>query len=81
MPSKLILSVVDQSPVRAGGTAGDALSETIDLAVAVEALGYQRYWVAEHHSIANFAGTSPEIMTGAGPRKKYGANAGEFDAD
>ena len=62
--SKLILSVVDQSPVRAGGTAGDALRETIDLAVAVEGLGYQRYWVAEHHSIANFAGTSPEIMTG-----------------
>ena len=47
MPSKLILSVVDQSPVRAGGTAGDALRETIDLAVAVEELGYQRYWVAE----------------------------------
>ena len=64
MPSKLMLSVVDQSPVRAGGTAGDALRETIDLAVAVEGLGYQRYWVAEHHSIANFAGTSPEIMTG-----------------
>ncbi|PKB81236.1 MAG: hypothetical protein BZY88_06985, partial [SAR202 cluster bacterium Io17-Chloro-G9] len=64
MPSKLTLSVVDQSPVRAGGTAGDALRETIDLAVAVEGLGYQRYWVAEHHSIANFAGTSPEILTG-----------------
>ncbi len=64
MPSKLILSVVDQSPVRAGGTAGDALRETIDLAMAVEELGYRRYWVAEHHSIANFAGTSPEILTG-----------------
>ena len=64
MTSRLMLSVVDQSPVRAGGTAGDALRETIELAVAVEALGYQRYWVAEHHSIANFAGTSPEILTG-----------------
>ena len=64
MPSKLILGVVDQSPVRAGGTAGDALRETIDLAVAWEGLGYQHYWVAEHHSIANFAGTSPEILTG-----------------
>ena len=64
MPSDLKLSVVDQSPVRAGGTAGTALRETIDLAVAVEDLGYLRYWVAEHHSIANFAGTSPEILTG-----------------
>ncbi len=61
---KLELSVVDQSPVRAGGTAGDALRETIELAVAVESFGYRRFWVAEHHSIANFAGTSPEILTG-----------------
>ena len=56
--------MVDQSPVRAGGTAGDALRETIALAVAVEGLGYNHYWVAEHHSTANFAGTSPEILTG-----------------
>ena len=64
MNQNLQLSVVDQSPVRAGATAGDALRETIDLAVAVEAFGYRRFWVAEHHSIANFAGTSPEILTG-----------------
>jgi luciferase family oxidoreductase group 1 len=60
----LILSVVDQSPVRSGGTARDALRETIELAIAVESLGYKRYWVAEHHNLANFAGTSPEIMVG-----------------
>jgi luciferase family oxidoreductase group 1 len=61
---KLILSVVDQSPVRDGGTAAQALQETIDLAVAAEALGYQRYWLAEHHNIPNFAGTSPEMLIG-----------------
>jgi luciferase family oxidoreductase group 1 len=64
MSKKLTLSVVDQSPVRQGGTAGDALRETIALAEATEALGYQRYWVAEHHSLPGFAGTSPEIMVG-----------------
>ncbi|PKB82594.1 MAG: hypothetical protein BZY88_03940 [SAR202 cluster bacterium Io17-Chloro-G9] len=64
MSQQLELSVVDQSPVRAGGTPGDALRETIELAVAAEKFGYQRYWLAEHHSIANFAGTSPEILTG-----------------
>jgi luciferase family oxidoreductase group 1 len=61
---QLSLSVVDQSPVRAGGTAGDALRETIQLAVRVEALGYQRYWLAEHHNLPNFAGTSPEVLIG-----------------
>jgi len=60
----LMLSVVDQSPMREGSTAGTALRETIDLAVAVESLGYHRYWVAEHHSIPNFAGTSPEMLIG-----------------
>ena len=64
MPPQLVLSVVDQSPVRDGGTAGEALRNTIELAVAVEGFGYQRYWLAEHHSIANFAGTSPEILIG-----------------
>ena len=64
MDQKLVLSVVDQSPVRDGGTAGEALRETIDLAVATEALGYVRYWLAEHHNLPNFAGTSPEILIG-----------------
>jgi luciferase family oxidoreductase group 1 len=61
---QLHLSVVDQSPVRQGGTAADALRETIELAVASEKLGYERYWVAEHHNLPGFAGTSPEIMIG-----------------
>lgn len=64
LDQKLTLNVVDQSPVRTGGTASDALWETIELAVATEALGYKRYWVAEHHNLPNFAGTSPEILVG-----------------
>ncbi|MFQ6031118.1 MAG: MsnO8 family LLM class oxidoreductase, partial [Dehalococcoidia bacterium] len=64
MPTQLVLSVVDQSPVRDGGTAGEALCNTIELAEAVEGFGYQRYWLAEHHSLPNFAGTSPEVLIG-----------------
>ena len=64
MSKELVLSVVDQSPVRKGGTAGDALRETIELAMATDALGYHRYWLAEHHNLANFAGTSPEVLIG-----------------
>ena len=58
----LNLSVLDQSPVRAGGTPAQAIDETIRLAQAAEALGYQRYWLAEHHGTDGFAGSSPEIM-------------------
>ena len=56
------LSVLDQSPVREGGDARQALEETIALAQASERLGYSRYWLAEHHGTAGFAGSSPEIM-------------------
>ncbi len=56
------LSVVDQSPICEGRTAADALQETIALAKATEALGYHRYWVAEHHNTVAFAGSAPEIM-------------------
>jgi len=62
--NQLILHVVDQSPVREGGTAADALRETIALAEATEAFGYKRFWVAEHHNLPGFAGTSPEILIG-----------------
>ena len=64
MNQKLLLSVVDQSPVRDGGTAGDALWDSIHMAEEAEKLGYSRYWLTEHHSSTNLAGTSPEILIG-----------------
>ncbi len=56
------LSVLDQSPVRTGGTPAQAIEETITLAQAAESLGYTRYWLAEHHATDGFAGSAPEIM-------------------
>ena len=64
MARKLGLSVVEQSPVRQGGTGSDALRETVELARVCEALGYERFWVAEHHDIPSIASTSPEILIG-----------------
>ena len=61
---ELTLGVVDQSPIRKGGTVAQALGETIQLAQIAEGLGYHRYWVAEHHNSGGFAGTSPEILIG-----------------
>ncbi len=58
------LSVVDQSPVRRGGTPSEALGESVRLARVAEETGYQRYWVAEHHNSSSFAGTSPELLVG-----------------
>ncbi len=58
------LSVLDQSPIRSGGTAADAIGETVRLAQAAERLGYHRYWLAEHHSHGAFAGASPEVLIG-----------------
>jgi luciferase family oxidoreductase group 1 len=58
------LSVLDQSPIRSGGTAADAIHETLELAQICDRLGYHRYWLAEHHSSRGLAGTSPEVLIG-----------------
>ncbi|MEK9660127.1 MAG: LLM class flavin-dependent oxidoreductase [Alphaproteobacteria bacterium] len=58
----LKLGVLDQSPIRAGGTPAQAIDETVRLAQETEALGFTRYWLAEHHGTDGFAGSSPEIM-------------------
>ncbi len=61
----IALSVLDQSPIRVGGTPAQALAETVALAKACDRLGYRRYWVAEHHASGGYAGTAPEILIGA----------------
>lgn len=56
------LSVLDQSPVIQGTDARRAIQETLALARRAEVLGYQRYWLAEHHAIAALADPCPEIL-------------------
>ncbi|MEQ9110084.1 MAG: LLM class flavin-dependent oxidoreductase [Rhodospirillaceae bacterium] len=58
----LTLGVLDQTPVRSGGTALEAIDETLELARATESFGYQRYWLAEHHGTPGLAGCAPEIL-------------------
>jgi luciferase family oxidoreductase group 1 len=59
------LSVVDLSPVPDDGTATDAYANTIEIATQAEQLGYSRFWVAEHHGMADsIAGTTPEVLLG-----------------
>jgi luciferase family oxidoreductase group 1 len=61
----LRLSVLDQSPIAEGSSGPQALHNTIDLARLAEALGYHRYWVAEHHATGMLAGASPEVLLAA----------------
>ncbi len=59
------LSILDQSPIRKGGTSQDALQETIQLAQLGESLEYERFWVSEHHNTNALAGSAPEVLLAA----------------
>jgi luciferase family oxidoreductase group 1 len=64
MSARLKISVLDQSPIAQGSSGSDALRNTLDLARLTDALGFHRYWVAEHHGGPMLAGPSPEVLIG-----------------
>jgi luciferase family oxidoreductase group 1 len=59
---RVLLNVLDQSPVPEGSTPAQALGNSIDLAKHVERLGYHRYWMSEHHAMELLACTAPEVL-------------------
>jgi luciferase family oxidoreductase group 1 len=59
------LSVLDQSVSLAGSTEDAAIRDTLELASFVEALGYHRFWLSEHHSLPTIVGSAPEILMAA----------------
>ena len=56
------LSILDQSPIISGLGARRAVDETLALARRAETLGYERYWLAEHHAIGALADPCPEVL-------------------
>ena len=62
MERKLKLGILDQSIVRQGSTAAEAIAETIATAKLAENLGYRRFWVSEYHNAASIAGSAPELL-------------------
>ena len=57
-------SLLDLSPIPEGGTAGDALHNTLDLARQAEANGYHRYWLAEHHNMPGISSAATSVVIG-----------------
>ena len=55
------LSVLDLSPIPEGSDAGVALRNSLDLARHVERLGFQRYWMAEHHNLPGIASAATAV--------------------
>src|SRR6185312_1015822 len=65
-------SVLDLSPIVEGGTAADALRNTLELARHAEEWGYERYWLAEHHNMTGIASAATVVVIGhvaAGTRR------------
>ncbi|ANE46385.1 alkane 1-monooxygenase [Paenibacillus swuensis] len=58
----LKLGILDQSIIFPGQTAAEALHNTVKLAKLAESLGYERFWVSEHHDSERLAGSSPEVL-------------------
>ncbi len=57
-------SILDLSPVIMGGNAAQSLHNTLDLARHAEGWGYQRYWLAEHHSMPGIASAATAVVIG-----------------
>lgn len=57
--------MLDRSRVRAGHTHAEALRDTVEFARQVEALGYHRFWVSEHHGVPGVAGAAPTVLAAA----------------
>jgi luciferase family oxidoreductase group 1 len=62
--SDIHFSVLDLAPITQDHTAADAFRNTVDLAQHVERLGYNRYWLAEHHNINGIASSATAVLIG-----------------
>ncbi|MGW2056880.1 LLM class flavin-dependent oxidoreductase [Streptomyces sp. NPDC001840] len=63
--ARIPFSVLDRSRTRHGQAAPRALRDTVRFAQRIEALGYHRFWVSEHHSVPGVAGSAPTVLAAA----------------
>ena len=62
--SRIPFSVLDLAPVPEGSGAADSFRNTLELARRVEALGYKRFWLAEHHNMRGIASSATAVLIG-----------------
>jgi luciferase family oxidoreductase group 1 len=62
--SVIPISVLDLAPVKEGGTISESFRETLALARHAEALGYRRFWLAEHHNMGGIASAATAVLIG-----------------
>lgn len=55
------ISILDQSPISQGSTPAEALQNMVESAILADALGYHRFWIAEHHNTPQLSSSAPEI--------------------
>jgi len=58
------LSILDLSPIAENQTPADALKGSLKLAQKAEALGYNRFWLAEHHNMHGIASAATAVVIG-----------------
>lgn len=56
------ISFLDLVPVTEGGSIAQSLANAADLARHAEALGFARYWVAEHHGMSGIASAATAVV-------------------
>src|SRR5271154_1600279 len=59
------LSVLEQSSLSEGSSAGEAISNTVSLSKELDRLGYNRIWLSEHHNLNILQGSTPEVLLAA----------------
>ena len=76
--SSVPFSVLDLAPVPEGSGVADALRNTLDLARRAEALGFRRFWLAEHHNMTGIASAATAVLVGhvAGGTKSIRVGSG-----
>ena len=61
---KIPLSILDLVVVKQGGNAQSAIQETVRFAQHAEQLGFERFWMSEHHNMANIASAATSVLIG-----------------